>query len=103
MLQGAEHGFFDALVEELEIFAAMFQHIANDELQEFFCKRHIVFQLVEGHLRLDHPELGQMARRFAVLRPKRRAEGVNLRESQGEDLSFQLSAYGEEGGPAEKI
>ena len=81
----------------------MFQHIANDELQEFFCELHVVFELVKGHLRLDHPEFGQMARRVAVLRAEGRAEGINFRKCQGENLSFQLTAYGEIGRPAEKI
>ena len=39
-----------------------------------------VFEVGERHLRLDHPELGQMAAGLRLLGAERRAEAVDLAE-----------------------
>ena len=103
MFERRQHRFFDELIEEFQIFAAVIEHVANRVFQKLLGQLHVVFELVEGHLRLDHPELGQVARRVAVLGAKGWAEGVNLRERQGEDFSFELAADGEKSRLAEKI
>ena len=56
---------------------------------------HVVGQVVEGHLRLDHPELGQVARGVGVLGAEGRAEGVDLAQGAGEDLRLELAADGQ--------
>ena len=97
------NGRVDAFLEELHVLGAAFQHVAADALEERLGQVHVVGQLEERHLRLDHPELGQVARRVGVLRPERRAEGVDLAQSAGEDLGLQLAADGQVGRPAEEV
>ena len=64
---------------------------------------HVVFQVGKRHLRLDHPELGGVPRRVGILRPERRTEGIDVTQSAGEQLGFQLTGYGKAGLLAEKI
>ena len=103
VLERGEHGVVDALVEELEIGAAVLEHVLDDVLQKVFGERHVAGEIAEGHLRLDHPELGQVARRVGVLGAERGAEGVDVAEREGEDLAFELPADGEVGGLAEEV
>ena len=56
---------------------------------------HVVVEFEERHLRLDHPELGQVPRRVRVLGAERRAERVDLAERAGVDFAFELPADGE--------
>ena len=81
----------------------MIEHVADRVFQKLLGQLHVVFELVKSHLRLDHPELGQMARRVAVLGAKGWAEGVNLGKRQCEDFPFELAADGEKSRLAEKI
>ncbi len=91
------------VVEEFHVLGALFQHVAEDALQEPLGQVHVVGQLEEGHLRLDHPELGQVARGVRVLGAERRAERVDLAQRAGEDLGLQLAADGQIRGPVEKV
>ena len=72
-------------------------------LEKLLGEPHVVFELVESHLRLDHPKLGQVARRIAVLGAKRRAECVNFGERRRENLAFELAADRQIGRLGEKI
>ncbi len=60
-------------------------------------------ELEEGHLGLDHPELGQVPRGVRVLGAERRAERVDLAQRAGEDLAFELAADGEIGRAVEEV
>jgi hypothetical protein len=60
-------------------------------------------QIREGHLRLDHPELGQVAAGVAVLGAEGRPEGVHLAHRQAVGLHLQLAADREEGLAGEEI
>ena len=82
--------------------AQLLQHVADDALDERLGQVHVVVQVVEGHLRLDHPELGQVPRRVRVLGAEGRAEGVDLAQAAGEDLGLELAADGQVGRPAER-
>ncbi len=53
-------------------------------------------QVGEGDLRLDHPELGQMARRVGVLGAEGGAESVDLAHRQAVGLHVELAGDGEE-------
>ena len=75
----------------------------DDVLQELLGERHVAVEVAEGHLRLDHPELGEVARRVRVLGAERRAEGVDVAEREREDLALELPAHGEVGGLAEEV
>ena len=96
-LQPGEDVLVDAVVEELHVLGAAFQHVADDALEERLGQGHVVVQVEEGHLRLDHPELGQVARRVGVLGPEGRPERVDLAQRAGEDFRLQLAADGQVG------
>ena len=78
--QRADGGRLDALDEELHVLGAAFQDVAEDALEERLGEVHVVVEFEEGHLRFDHPELGEVARGVGVLGPEGRAEGVDLAE-----------------------
>ena len=90
-----QNGFVDAVVEELHVFRAFFQHVAEDAFQQALGQFHVAPEIAEGHLGLDHPELGQVARRVAVLGAEGGAERVGLAQPAGEDLGFELPADGQ--------
>ena len=89
-LETVEHRLVDPLVEELHVFVAIGEHVADDPLQKPLGERHVVGELEERRFGLDHPELGQVPRGVGVLRAKRRAERVDLAERSGVDLAFEL-------------
>jgi hypothetical protein len=82
-------------------------HSSNMSLDEvahvFFGERHVVEEIVEGHLGLDHPELGGVAGGVAVLGAEGGAEGVDVAERTGEGLALELAADGEVGGAAKEV
>ena len=67
-------------------------HLFHLALEECLGQILIVVQVAEGHLRLDHVELRQMARRVRILGAERGAEGVDVGEGERENLGFQLPA-----------
>ena len=64
-------------------------------LDELFRQLHIVQDIIESHFRLDHPELGQVARRIGVFRTESRTECINLSQSRSRQFTFQLSGNGQ--------
>ena len=56
-----------------------------------------------GDLRLDHPELGQVAAGLGFLRAEGRPEAVDLAQGQRSALDVELAALGEEGFVAEVV
>ena len=63
----------------------------------------VVVEVEERALRLDHPELGEMAGGVGVLRAERRPEGVDVGERQGGGLGVELAGDGEVRGLAEEV
>ena len=61
-----QHGLVDAVVEELHVFRAFFEHVAEDAFQQAFGQFHVAPEVAESHLGLDHPELGEVPGRVAV-------------------------------------
>src|SRR6516162_11739665 len=66
------------------------------ELQQRFRQRGIVRKVGEGDLRLDHPELGEVAAGVGVLRAKRRPERVDLGERETVRLHVELPRHRQE-------
>ena len=85
------------------VLGAVLEHVAEDALEERLGQVHVVVQVVEGHLRLDHPELGQVAGGVGVLGAEGRAEGVDLAQGAGEDLGLELAADRQVRGLAEEV
>ena len=101
--QRFDHRLVDPLVEELHVFRAFFQHVAENAFQQPFGQFHVAPEVAKGHFRLDHPELGQVAGRVAVLGAEGRAKGVRLAQRTGERLGLELAADGQIGRPVEEI
>ena len=91
------------VVEELHVLGTVAEHVREDPFQERLSQRHVVREIEERHLRLDHPELGEVPRGVRVLGAEGRAEGVDLRHRQAEALDVELAGDGEEGLLAEKV
>ena len=103
VFQGLEHGRVDAVVEEAEVLGTAVEDALEDLLQEDLDQRHLAVQIAEGHLRLDHPELGQVPTGVRVLRAEGGAEGVDVDEGQGGDLRLELARHGEVGLATEEV
>ena len=72
-------------------------------LDHGFHARQITVQIAEGHLRLDHPELGGVTLGVGVLGAEGGAEGVNVTESHRKVLGIELAGYGQTGLLAEEV
>ena len=65
---------------------------ATTKAIELLGQRHHVVERRVGHLRLDHPELGQVAARLRFLGAERRAERVDAAERHRVGLVVELAA-----------
>ena len=81
----------------------MVQGVLDEVFHELLGELHVVVDVVEGHFRLDHPELREVARGVGVLRPEGGAEGVDLAHGGGAELALELAAHGEAGLLAEEV
>ena len=82
---------------------AFLQQRLEGELQQSLRQRRIVGKIGERDLRLDHPELGEVAAGVRVLRAERRAERVDLGQREAVGLDVELPGYGQERFAAEEI
>jgi len=55
---------------------------------------HDLIQFRKGHLRLDHPELGQVPAGLGLFGPERGAETVDLAKGHGRGLHVELTTLG---------
>ena len=94
-LEALDEALVDELVEEGHLIGAVVQHIADDVLGHGLGGIHVAVQVAEGHLRLDHPELGGVAGGEALLGAESGAEGVHLAEGHGHGLGLQLAGNGQ--------
>ncbi len=75
-LRGARsQSLSDALGEELHVVRALVEHGAENVFEELLGESRVGGEIGEGDLRLDHPELGQVA---AVLLFSARKVGPNV-------------------------
>jgi hypothetical protein len=77
-------------LEAFQVFRAAVQRPLDERRHEVLGKLAETLELEEGDLRLDHPELGQVAPRFRLLRAEGRPEAVHLAERRGRGLQVQL-------------
>ena len=103
VLQPGLEALIHEAVEEVDLIRAALQHPGDDVLDHGLGNVHITGQVAEGHLRLDHPELGGVALGVGVLGPEGGAEGIHIAEGHGEVLGVQLAGHGEAGFLAEEI
>ena len=76
-------------------FAALYHYCKHSTTHRVV---HVVLEISEGHLRLDHPELRQVSCRLAVLGAEGRAESVYVTQCTRVSLSGELVQRGRRGG-----
>src|SRR5262249_46184252 len=103
VLERRDDARVDPLAEEGEVLAAALERAAHDVLEARLGEVHVAGEVAEGHLRLDHPELGEVAARVRVLGAEGRPEGVDARERERRDLGLELPRDGEEGLAREEV
>ena len=81
----------------------MLQHIGDDVFDHVLGQAHVVLEVGEGNLGLDHPELGGVAGGVGVFGAEGGSEGVDVAEGHGEGLAVELAGDGEVGGLVEEI
>ena len=80
------------------------QHVARTgSCRNVLGQVRVVVEVGEGHLGLDHPELGQVPARVRVLGAEGRAEGVDVAQRAGVGLALELAADGQAGAAAEEV
>jgi len=103
LLHAPDATLVDALGEEGHVIGALLEHGAEDVAEELLRQVGVVVQVGEGDLRLDHPELREVAAGVRVLRAEGRPEGVHARERQAVGLDVELPRDGQVRGPAEEV
>ncbi len=93
----------DVAFEDVQFGAMFVQHALDDIGDELLFHRHHVFQRVKRHLRLHHPELGQVAARLRFLGAEGRPEAVHLAEGGDVGLVVKLARLRQIGRLAEVI
>mmetsp|Transcript_41804 Transcript_41804/g.97891 ORF Transcript_41804/g.97891 Transcript_41804/m.97891 type:complete len:293 (+) Transcript_41804:864-1742(+) len=85
----------DEFTEELQVVAALVERVLDRVLDVRLGVVHVVAQIGEGHLGLDHPELGEVPCRVGVFRAERRAECVHIAQSASVRLGGELPRHRE--------
>ncbi len=103
VLQALDQALVDELVEEGHLLGRIFENIVDDVFQHVLGQFHVVLEVSEGDLGLDHPELRRMPGRVGILRPEGGTEGVDFVEGHGEGLAVELAGNRQVCGPSEKV
>ncbi len=93
----------EVALERHELALPLLDDPAHDLDQKVLGERHVVVEVGEGNLGLDHPELGQVAPRLRLLGAERRAEAVDLAERHRAGLHVELAALRQVGRRAEVV
>ena len=93
MAQTIDQSLVHKLVEEFHLLRRMLQHIVYHIFQHALRQHHVIGQICEGDLRLNHPEFRRVTGSVGVLRPEGRSKGVDVLEGHGEGLAVQLAAH----------
>jgi len=102
-LEASNQALVDEAVQEFELRAGLLEHRREHGLDHLLLQVHVLLQGRERDLRLDHPELGRVARRVAVLGAEGRAERVDVPERERETLAVELSGHGQAHGLCEEV
>src|SRR5690625_3839927 len=74
-----------------KLLPALIQHCVDDCLYHRFGQIHIHRQVIESHLWLNHPELGQMTSRFRFFGTEGGSECIDQTVCHGQGLSIELA------------
>ena len=103
VVQALQQALVHELVKEAHLLGRILQNVGNDVLDHILSQTHIVGQIGKRDFRLDHPELGGVARGVGVFGAEGGAEGVDVAEGHGEGLAVELAGDGQIGGLAEEV
>ena len=90
-------------VEELDVVSVVLKDVSQAVLDIVFGTVHDVRQFSEAQLRLDHPELGQVAGGVAMLGSESWAESVNITHAAAVGLYIDLTTDSKEGWLSEEV
>ena len=78
-----------------QVLLVLLQYPPDDLHQEVFGEIHVALEVHPGHLRLHHPELGEVSPGLALFRPEGGPEDVGLADGHRRRLAVELAALGE--------
>ena len=90
-------------IKKVQVIGAGVKNFTDHGLNQRFGHIHVTGKITKGHLRLHHPELGQVTAGIGIFSPERGAEGIYPAKGHGIDLGLELAADREPGPAAEKI
>jgi hypothetical protein len=91
------------LIKEVELIGAVLHHVIDDVLEHLLRDVHLALEVAEGHLGLDHPELGRVTTRVGVLGAEGGAKGVDVTKAHGKVLGLELARYRKVSGLAKEV
>ena len=94
-VQALQQALVHKLVKELHFLRRMLHHIADHVFQHGLCHDHVVLQIRESQLGLDHPELCRMTGGVGILCAEGRSKCIHVAECAGKRLHVQLAADGQ--------
>ena len=95
MVQSLQKSLVHEAVEEIHLLRCVLQDIVEDVLQHRLCQLHVILEICERNLRLDHPELRRMSGCIGVLRPEGWSECIDISKSLCKWLYIQLPGHGQ--------
>ena len=102
-LQASDQLLIKHIIQELHVVHAILQRPTYAIFDELLGQLHIIRNIVERDLRLNHPELRQMTRRIGILGTERRTERIDLSQGRRRQLALQLSGNRQAGLLPEEI
>mmetsp|Transcript_10898 Transcript_10898/g.22190 ORF Transcript_10898/g.22190 Transcript_10898/m.22190 type:complete len:228 (-) Transcript_10898:349-1032(-) len=103
VFQSGEEALLDLLLEKIQVGPVVLHRVGDAVLEVVLSALHVIEDVREGELGLNHPELGQVPRGVRVLRPEGGPEGVDARQGAAVVLDTQLPAHRQEGWLAEEV
>ena len=94
MVQTIQKPLVNEGIEEIHFLRSILKYITDHIFEHFLCKIHVVIQICECTLRLDHPELSCMTCGIGILCSESRSKCINIAECLCIGLTIELSAYG---------
>ena len=94
VVQALDQALVHKLVEHVELVGAGGHNVLKDVLEHGLGVIHVVVKVGKGHLGLDHPKLGGMARGVGVFGAEGGAKGVHVAKGHGKVLGIELAGHG---------
>mmetsp|Transcript_14576 Transcript_14576/g.63141 ORF Transcript_14576/g.63141 Transcript_14576/m.63141 type:complete len:630 (+) Transcript_14576:1418-3307(+) len=91
------------LGDEREVLGAVLEDVVEAVLHVVLGALHVILEVGEGYLGLNHPKFSEVARRVGVLGSERRPERVDVPHGARVNLGVELAGHGQVGGFAEEV